>query len=1009
MFYRFSRSFRIVLSAMALMSTGMNVGWGDDRLEHFKVQIAPLLTRRCAGCHNSSEKKGSLDLTTRAAAMRGGDSGTAIVSGQSTDSPVWQRIAADEMPPKHPLTDEEKALVRHWIDDGATWGDVTLDPFQFTTDTRGGYDWWSLQPVTRPEIPQTRNHSWSLQPLDPFILATLESHRLLPAPEADRRTLIRRVTFDLIGLPPSPDEVEEFVNEADPQAYEALVERLLASPQYGERWARHWLDVIRFGESQGFERDKMRTNSWRYRDWVIQAFNENLPYDDFVKQQIAGDAFSPNDPYALIATGFLVAGPYDEVGQSQQSAAMKAVVRQDELEDLVATLGQTFLGLTVNCSRCHDHKFDPITQREYYQLTAALAGVRHGDRELDLTRVASSATATGLWEARLQSLKQKIAAIEAPYRATILAERKKKFPQGLPKPQPLASWNFDDQFIDAVGELHGRAEGGAQIHKGALELDGRGAYMVSAPIAHDITEKTLEAWVKLRDLDQRGGGVISLQTLDGVTFDALVFGEQEPKKWMAGSNGFVRTESFHGPDETTAHNEFVHVAMTYQADGTISGYRNGIKYGTPYKSSGLVTFRAGAAQIVVGLRHAPPGGNRMLAGTVDKVQLYDRALTPAEIAASAGTLSDAIDESELASHLTADEKKRRTMWLFEVEHLERQRERQQESKIYAVNPGVPEPAFVLTRGNPGQREDEVFPAGIRAIANIDAEFDLPADAGDADRRKALANWIASPDNPLFSRVIVNRLWHYHFGTGIVETPSDFGFNGGRPSHPALLDFLADELIRNDFDLKSLQRMIVTSAAYRQGFVQNAVALQQDADNRRLWRRDPIRLDAEVLRDTILVTAGSMNDAVGGPGYQDFVTYVSNAQFYRLLDPVGESFNRRSLYRMWLRSGRNPFLDVWDCPDPSTRTPERAVTTTPLQALSQLNNSMILRMSDTWAERIADEAGEDITAQIRRAYQLAYQRDPTAEELPALETFVTNSTLAALCRVLFNSNEFLYVD
>ncbi|MEX1228739.1 MAG: DUF1549 domain-containing protein [Planctomycetaceae bacterium] len=1006
---RFSHLFPLSLAMTMFIATNTDVVRGDEDLDRFREQIAPLLTRRCVGCHNASDKKGSLDLTTYDAAMRGGDSGAVLVPGKSAESLLWQRIAAGEMPPKQPLTEDEKSLIGGWLDDGAVWGEVTLDLFQFTTESRGGYDWWSLQPLSRPSIPATQDQRWPRQPLDAYILATLESHGLKPAPEADRRTLIRRAYFDLIGLPPTPEEVAAFVDDPDPHAYEALVERLLASPHYGERWARHWLDVIRFGESQGFERDKIRTNSWRYRDWVIQAFNDNMPYDEFVKQQIAGDAFAPDDPRALIATGFLVAGPYDEVGQSQQSAAMKAVVRQDELEDLVATVGQTFLGLTVNCSRCHDHKFDPITQREYYQLTAALAGVRHGDRELDWDRLSPLAISTGTWDARIDSLRRNIAAIEAPHRKAILAERKSKFPDGLPKPEPLASWNFDDDFNDVVGKLHGRAEGGAQIHKGSLELDGRGAYMASAPIENDITEKTLEAWIKLRDLDQRGGGVISIQTLDGVTFDAIVFGEQEPKRWMAGSNGFVRTQSFQGSDETLAHNEFVHVAITYDADGVITGYRNGIRYGSSYKSSGPVTFRAGEAQIVVGLRHAPPGGNRMLAGTVDKVQLYDRALTPAEVAASAGTLSDAIEENELAARLTADENERRTIWLFEVEHLERQRQRQFERKIYAVAPGTPEPAFMLTRGNPGQREDQVFPAGIRAIAGPNAGFDLPANASDADRRKTLANWITSPENPLFSRVIVNRLWHYHFGIGIVETPNDFGFNGGRPSHPELLDYLAGELIRNDFDLKSLQRMIVTSAAYRQGFVNSNDPLTKDADNRRIWRRDPLRLDAEVLRDTILVTAGEMNDAVGGPGYQDFVTYVSNAQFYRLLDSEGDSFNRRSLYRTWLRSGRNPFLDVWDCPDPSTRTPQRAVTTTPLQALSQLNNSMILRMSHTWAERIKRDAGDDLTEQIDRAYRQAYQRSPTADELPSLEEFVKNHGLAALCRVLFNSNEFLYVD
>ncbi|MFN0195144.1 MAG: DUF1549 domain-containing protein [Planctomycetaceae bacterium] len=1005
----------IFVSIVLLLPLGRyRSAWTEDvpatkSANQFREHVAPLLTRKCVGCHNPSDKKGGLDLTHFEGAIAGGDSGTALVPKNTTESLMWKRIAADEMPPKHPLSEQEKQTLRAWIDRGADWGTETLDPFQYTTETRGGYDWWSLQPLSHPVIPETTDRGWSRQPLDAFILAKLESHDLSPAPEADRRTLIRRAYFDLVGLPPTPNEVADFIADPDPEAYEALIERLLASPQYGERWARHWLDVIRFGESQGFERDKIRTNSWRYRDWVMQSLNENLPYDEFVKRQLAGDSLFPDDPQSLIATGFLVAGAYDEVGQTQQSAPMKAVVRQDELEDLVATVGQTFLGLTVNCSRCHNHKFDPISQQEYYQLTAVLAGVRHGDRDIDLARLPTSATQTGTWDSRIATLRHTLARFEQPHRAAILAERKAKYPQGLPKPKPIASWNFDNELQDSIGTLHGMTKGGAQVHQGHLELDGRGSYMFSPPIERDITEKTLEAWVRLRDLDQRGAGIVSLQSLNGNVFDAIVFGEQDAKHWMAGSNSFERTQSFGGPEETHAHEEFVHFAITYQADGTITGYRNGRIYGNPYMSKPPVTFLKGEAQIVIGLRHAPPGGNKMLAGTVDKVQLYDRALQPAEIAASSGTLADMVDDAEITARLTPEQNELRNRWLFEIGHLETQRTRQLETKIYAVTPSAPEPAYVLTRGNPTQREAEVTPGGMRAISALDADFHLTKDASDSERRKKIADWIANNKNPLFARVIVNRLWHYHFGKGIVDTPSDLGFNGGRPTHPELLDFLAQELLRHDFDLKALHRQIMTSATYRQGFVDSEAATRVDAENRLLWRRNPTRMDAEVLRDAILMTAGEMNTVLGGPGYQDFVTYVRNAQFYQMLDPEGESFHRRSLYRTWLRSGRNPFLDVWDCPDPSTRTPERAVTTTPLQALSQLNNSMILRMADRWGERIVRKAGKDPVSQIRKAYQLAYQREPTAEELPLLEAFLTEQGLSPLCRVLLNSNEFLYVD
>ncbi len=357
---------------------------GDDRAERFTKHVAPVLIRRCLECHSGGDPKGGLDLSTSQAARAGGDSGPAIVAGKPKESLLWRRVSENEMPPKRPLPEAEKNVLRDWIAAGGAWSGE-LDTFRFTTGKRAGYDWWALQPLSDPSPPAVAAaDGWSRNGIDRFIVSKLAAHKLLPAPEADRRTLIRRLSFDLLGLPPTPEEAAAFESDARPGAYERLVDRLLASPHYGIRWGRHWLDVARFGESQGFERDKIRENAWPYRDWVIDAFNSDMPYDEFVRRQIAGDAFYRNDGASIVATGFLVAGPYDEVGQNQQSAAMKAVVRQDELEDIVSLVSQTFLGLTANCARCHDHKFDPVRQREYYQLAAALEGVRHGSRDVRL-------------------------------------------------------------------------------------------------------------------------------------------------------------------------------------------------------------------------------------------------------------------------------------------------------------------------------------------------------------------------------------------------------------------------------------------------------------------------------------------------------------------------------------------------------------------------------------------------------------------------------------------------
>jgi hypothetical protein len=530
----------------------------------FHETIAPLFSKHCLECHNGTDYRGGMDLSEWKAAGKGGESGAVVVAGKPEESLLWQYIESDEMPKERPpLSADEKAVLRTWIEKGAVWGEPRIDPFLFSTARRAGYDWWSLQPIRHRSLPAVKDRSWGINEIDAFVLARLEAESLHPAPPADRRTLIRRLSFDVTGLPPTPEEVQRFVADADPRAYERLVDRLLDSPHYGERWARHWLDVIRFGESQGFERNKIRDNAWRFRDWVIRAFNDNLPYDEFVRRQIAGDVHYPDDLTALIATGYHVCGTWDQVGFLEGSAEMQRGVKQDHLEDVVATLGQAFLGLTINCARCHDHKFDPISQREYYQIASLLDGV--------------------------------------------------------------------------------------------------------------VTQAEKER--------------------EGITL-------------------------------------------------------------------------------------AVPGGS---------------AGSPLETADFAGV-------------------------------------------THAVIPREPETTYVLTRGDYRQPTDVVSPGGLKALTGLPVEFGLEANAPEGPRRAKLAEWLTDPRNPLIARVFVNRVWYYHFGRGLVDTPSDFGFNGGQPSHPELLDYLAARFIDSGWDVKALQRLILTSATYRQqSRVAGDKAAQVDADNRLLWR------------------------------------------------------------------------------------------------------------------------------------------------------------------------------
>ena len=716
-----------------------------------------------------------------------------------------------------------------------------------TTERRAGYDWWSLQAVKRPEVPQVRRTEWVRNPIDAFVLARLENENLAPSPEADRRALIRRVSFDLTGVPPTPEEVEAFERDNSAGAYESLVDRLLASPHYGERWARHWLDVVRFGESQGFERNHYRPHAWRYRDWVITALNGDMPYDEFVRLQVAGDALRPDDPLAVAATGYLVAGAYDFVGQTEGTDTMKLVSRQDQLEDFVGNLGQTFLGLTVNCARCHDHKFDPISQREYYQVAAALAGVFDGERDTPTKKPAADATP-------LREVRAKMDAIDGDIRKRL-----------------------GQKLIDGA--------------RAAAEKAGRNA-------------------------------------------DAKAKASAEK------------------PDDKNRKEE----AAEAQKDAERS--------------------QAELARLTTG-------------DTAARSVSYDHVLAelPVESKAAYRALVFEASRQEIVDSLLAG------------------------GAAHAVSPKKPEPTRILARGDVKQPGETVSPSALAAVRGPSADFGLAPDAPEDQRRKRLAEWITDARNPLVARVIVNRLWHHHFGAGIVHTPNDFGFNGGRPSHPELLDWLASELVAGKWSLKNLHRQIVLSATYRQSSAPRADGLAKDAGNRLLWRKSPARLEAEALRDAVLAATGELNPRMGGPGFHDFTMPPQQGknQVYEAADVSGPEFERRTIYRASPRSGGNALLSTLDCPDPSVATPARTVTTTPLQALSLLNNAFMIRSAETMAARVKREAGDEPAAQVERAYRIAFGRAPSRDEVQSAGDFVKEHGLAQLCLVLFNASEFVYVD
>ncbi len=820
------KSMHAVVVTLALLigvclSTRCEAQSGNTESEiDFDKHVAPILVSHCTECHSGAAPEGGLSLLDATLAMSESDSGLAIVPHDPTNSELWTRVDADEMPPKHPLQDDEKQTLKRWIEQGARWGTSPIDPYASSTSTRAGRDWWSLQPLRNPRVPAVDHDPWVGHPVDAFVWNRLHAADLEPSPAADPRTLIRRLFFDLIGLPPTPEQVAAFAASPSDAAYEKIVDELLASKHYGERWGRHWLDVVRFGESDGFERNAPRNNAWHYRDWVIRSLNDDLPYDEFVRQQLIGDLTSAGIDGAA-ATGFWVAGVHNTVVGG--SPRMKELARQDELEEVLGTLGQTFLGLTIHCARCHDHKFDPISQKEFYQMASSISGLGYGER---LEPSPRDVERLSVLDSELVALQNELSLIENEAKRAVLANRKAATP---PFPEPPS----------------------AEAPQASASSDVR--------VTNDVSE---QAW---------------LDSLDPASRDR------------------------------------------YQA-----------------------------------LRSS----------------MAEKGKARSECAAQAN------------------------------------------AKIYTLiaKPGVK--TNVLLRGDPANVGEEVAPAGLASIAGLSGDFKLAPDAPEAERRRKLAEWITNDANPLLARVMVNRIWHYHFGVGIVDTPNDLGFNGGRPTHPDLLEHLAWQFREGGYRMKPLHRAMVTSRTYRQASrglspSQRAKGEAIDTNNRLRWRGTSHRLEAEVIRDAILSVSGKLQETMGGPSFVDVSVTVNNGTtYYEPIDANGDAFERRTVYRFNPRGGRSALLDTFDCPDPASTAPRRAVTTTPLQALSLMNNAFVLRMADHFAQRLQTESPGDVSAQVTRAWQLAICRDPSPDERTLSDRLARNHGLSALCRGLFNLNDFV---
>ncbi|QDT75915.1 DUF1553 domain-containing protein [Lacipirellula limnantheis] len=833
----------------------------------------PILARACFDCHGPDAQESDLRLDVRQVAFAGGELfGPAIVPGNAAGSPLVQFISGAgvlEMPPSGAqLTPDEVAVISRWIDAGADWPGPADQPAAAPLRS----DHWSLQPLASIEPPPSKS-LWIANGVDAFILAKLHDAGLTPSPPADRRTLIRRLYFDLLGLPPTPEETAAFVADNRPHAYSELVERVLASPRYGERWAQHWLDVARFAETNGFEMNQPRPNAWPYRDYVIAALNDDKPYDQFIVEQLAGDALGET-----VATGFLVAGPWDQV--KSPDVGLTLMQRQDELADMTNTTATAMLGLTVGCARCHNHKFDPILQKDFYALEAVFAGVNHG--ETPWIKPARGAADDGR----------------------------------RPAVSPLQN---EDRF--------------APVAARAVRFTVAATNSGSEPCLDE-----LEVWSAASDVA-----------------DAINVALAE--------RGGRPSSSGNYPD---------------QSKHRLANLNDG-KYGNDW-SWIAETHGAGWAQV-----------------DFAEAQVIDRVVWGRD---RLGGFTDRLPVDYAIEVLDSD-----NHWHVVATSAARRRYNDSGAMVYAGTFAQPaEPTRRLHRGDPLSPKEAVAPDALSVLGTLE----LPLDAPEQQRRLALARWIASGENPLTARVMVNRVWQHHFGVGLVDTPSDFGANGTPPTHPELLDWLARQFIDHGWSLKELHRLIASSSAYRQANAPRDECLAVDAASRLLWRYPPRRLESEAIHDAVLQIAGTLDLTMGGPGWSPFEPNDNYVRVYEPKTEFGPAEWRRMIYMNRVRMRPDAIFGAFDAPDGGQVCPKRGASITAIQALNLFNSRFMIDQAAHFAARLRQEAGDERLAQVDRAFQLAFNRAPDATELVAAQQLIATHGLPAFCRSVLNANELMFV-
>ncbi len=894
--------------------------------------------------------------------------------------------------------------------------------------------WWAYRALTKPTAPTVRDESWCRNDIDRFILARIEAKNLQPAVEASREVLIRRASLDLTGLPPTPEEVAAFVVDESSLAYETLIDRLLASEHYGEKWARHWLDLVRYADTNGFERDSEKTSAWKYRDFVVRSFNEDLPYAEFIREQLAGDEIRGRDFDSIVATGFYRLGLWDdEVPDLAQALA-------DDMDGIVDTTARTFLGISLGCARCHDHKGDPIRQKEYYQFAAWFAGVApykesafnslEADNVLRMVRSdfghVDPEVELAAYVATRASLIKDIRAIEVQAGLCDATG----FPDRASNDALVAHLRFEDDRGNSAANAVNDAPA-ATVRDAGFAVEGRigrafhfdggdDRVEIKRTIGDDFTISFF-----MRTTDVGGGSESDRRWFRG---DGLVDGEIGgitrdfgisliANGYIAAGAGAPETFLTSGPGYNDG--QWHHVALTrVRSSGELELFVDGMM--VDHARGSTERLDAPKSLAIGAMLHA----DGPFSGDIDEVRLYTRALPATEVRSMAlGIHSVEFARSEVTRVLGESSAQTLMQTHASLDAL-RLPELEGETVLAVREKSAPSATHIMQRGSPHALGEEVQPDVPLIAARFAPDLAVaPAHGESSGRRLALANWIADARNGLTWRTISNRLWQHHFNEAVVPTPNDFGRLGEEPTHPELVDWLAATLIENGGSLKAMHRVMMTSASYRMSSVATEQALSLDAPNELLTRFRMRRLTAEELRDSMLAANGTLNNAMGGPAVRPPLPreVLETSSRPNEVWPLTEesSWTRRSLYVMLKRSLQMPLLSAFDLADLDSPCPVRFATVVPTQALSMINGDLTNREAALLARRVEREFPGQLRQQIVRARQLTSGRTPSGDEVDEAIAFVQElqnteklspeQALDSLCLVCFNLNEFLYID